>query len=282
MRWHLIVWVAGWMLLSACQPQALTEGNEGAARPLQHLPALSGDYFKLQSTTLNRPLHIYVRLPPGYEDSSDDYPVVYLLDGDSLFPILAANHMFLTYDDGLPEAIVVGIAYGSFDSDINHRGYDFTPDGPDAGEGRGGAAYFHRFLKDELIPEVETRYRADPARRVLFGQSLGGTLVLYSALTDPDLFWGRIASNPSFSVGREQFFSPGEPGTRNDLGLVLTSGSEDWPALREDALAWFDHGQSKASSAWSIHTITLEGGTHSADSPASYRAGMNWLFKRSD
>ena len=70
----------------------------------------------------------HLRPPAGglFGPARTHYPVVYLLDGDSLFPMLAANHLFLTYDEQLPEAIVVGIAYGSFDPSINRRDIDFT------------------------------------------------------------------------------------------------------------------------------------------------------------
>lgn len=93
----------------------------------------------LQSRAVERTFHIYVRLPEGYSESSDPYPVVYLLDGDSLFPILAANHLFLTYDESLAEAVVVGIAYGSFDPSVNKRGFDFSAAAPDASPEQGGA-----------------------------------------------------------------------------------------------------------------------------------------------
>jgi predicted alpha/beta superfamily hydrolase len=96
--------------------------------PLNYLPALSGDYFEQLSKETGRRYHIYIRLPESYPNALPDirYPVVYLLDGDSLFPILATEHLFLNIDEKLPEAIIVGIAYGSFDASINKRDVDFT------------------------------------------------------------------------------------------------------------------------------------------------------------
>jgi len=204
----------------------------GDANPLDHLPVLRGDYFSVDSRAVGRPFHIHVRLPENYRtDESVRYPVVYLLDGDSLFPILAASHLFLTIDEGLPEAIVVGIAYGSFDPAINRRGFDFSTPVENADPERGGAAAFHDFLKSELIPQIENRYRTDPSRRVLFGQSAGGSMVLYSAFTDPDLFWGRIASNPNFDLGREVFFSPAA--TANSCCRITSRArsAPRWPRL---------------------------------------------------
>lgn len=269
-------------LLPSCQattPSAALDSK--ALIPLNHLPALNGDYFVLESEAVGRPFHIYVRFPESYDgNQSARYPVVYVLDGDSLFPILAANHLFLHYDEGLPEAIVVGIAYGSFDPSINRRGFDFSAPAPDAGPEQGGAPAFQRFLRSEVIPEIEERYRADPSKRILFGQSRGGYMVLYSAFTDPDLFWGRVASNPTFDPGRERFFSSAPPASQNDLGLVVTSGSRDRPDLREAALQWFTSWDDIEDKPWSLNTVTIEGGTHAADSANSYRAAMIWLFNR--
>ncbi len=243
------------------------------------LPALDGDYFRLESHAVGRPFHIYVRLPQNYADNPQKrYPVVYLLDGDSLFPILASNHLFLNFDDKLPEAIVVGIAYGSFEHPTNRRGYDYSWPAPDARDHQGGAGAFHKFLATELVPAIEEDYRADPARRILFGQSRGGHFVLYSAFTQPDFFWGRIASNPVLYPGRDTLFGTPARASRNDLVLVVTSGTNDRPEYRNDALAFFDHWADRSDTPWSLALVHIDGGTHAANSTDSYRIGMRRIF----
>ena len=142
-------------------------------------------------------------------------------------------------DEKLPEAITVGIAYGSFDPSINKRDIDFTAPADGVKPESAGAPAFHGFLKTELIPAIERRYHADPDRRVLFGQSRGGSFVLYSAFIDPDLFWGRIAVNASFEADGDRYFHDGPAATRRDLRLVVTSGTRDRPPLREEAVRWF-------------------------------------------
>ena len=278
---HIAILLLALTIFLGCQSEAPSSaGDPTSTIPLDHLPSISGDYFAFESRAVGRSYHIYVSLPEGYDAAgSVDYPVVYLLDGDSLFPILAANHLFLQYDEDLPKAIVVGIAYGSFDPKINKRGFDFSAPASDATDEQGGAPAFLSFLKSELLQEVEKRYRADSTRRVLFGQSRGGYMVLYSAFADPDLFWGRIASNPSFDPGRVLFFSKAAPSSRNDLRLVVTSGSRDLPRLREAALEWSKHWDDRDDAPWTIETATIEGGTHAANSPDSYRVGMVSLFK---
>lgn len=252
---------------------------DAAAQSVPFPTALRGDAFRVESQQVGRSFHIYVRLPDGYDPSSATrYPTVYLTDGDSLFPILAANHLFLTYDDGLPEAIVVGIAYGGFGPSVNRRNIDFQSPGAGVTAERAGAEEFQRFLKTELIPEIERRYRSDASRRVLFGQSRGGAFVLYSAVTDPDLFWGRIASNPSITPGIESLLEPAAPAARSDLGLVLTSGTRDRPDLQQEAALWVETWQARPERPWRLFAPRIEGGTHAANAPDAYRTGMRWLF----
>ena len=249
--------------------------------PLEHLPALKGDYFPLTDPGSGRVHHVYVRYPEGYDArSATRYPVVYVLDGDSLFPLLAPTHLFLHYDERLPEAIIVGIAYGGFDPAINKRHVDFTAPGNDTTAEQGGAPGFLAFLRAQLVPEVERRYAADPARRVLVGQSRAGYFVLWSALQDPDLFWGRIASNPSPGPARDALFVAPRPHTRTDLRVAVASGTRDTAERQRIARDWTTHWSAASMDApWQVTLLTLQDGTHAAAIGETYRRAMLWLFR---
>ena len=261
----------------ACAAATPTPSPAGA---IAYLPAIDGDYFPLQSVATGRTFHIHVRLPEGYDRSDGRrYPVVYVLDGDSLFPLLAASHLFIALDDRLPEAIVVGIAYGGFDKRVNKRDIDFRPPGPGASDAKAGAQEFARFLRNELLPRIEARYATDPARRILFGQSLGGGFVLYSAFAEPDLFWGRIASNPSISSGRDYLYGTPARGARRDLSLIVASGTADRPNSRTDILNWLRAWEERENTPWTVERVTVEDGTHAANSIDAYRAGLRLLFR---
>ena len=267
----------------ACLPVPAATQRTAQAGPIQHLPGIAGDHFPIDSVAADHRYHVFIRYPESYDAAPERiYPVVYLLDGDMLFPMLAPQHLLLAHDENLPEAIVVGIAYGSFAPPVNRRDYDFSAPAADDGEGQGGAPAFLQFLKTELIPQVEGRVRADPARRVLLGQSRSGYMVLWSAYADPDLFWGRIASNPSVVPGREMLLSlPAVAPTRDDLGVALVSGTRDGSTTRRDgARAWGERWEGAADAPWAANLIEIEGGTHAASIGEAYRHAMLWLFGR--
>ena len=271
--------LAAWLCGCATVQPSHTQPAAGFV-PLDHLPALEGGYFPLASRASGRTYHVYVRLPEGYDAAEEQtYPVVYLLDGDSLFPLLATTHLFLGYDEGLPEAIIVGIAYGGFDPAINKRNVDFTALAADTRPDEGGAEPFHRFLSEQLVPEVEGRYRTDAARRVLVGQSRAGYFVLWSALQDPDLFWGRIASNPSFDPAREQLFAAPAFHARNDLRVTIASGARDTEARMRNAAQWRAFWTERTDAPWEVEQIVLPEGAHAASIGEAYRRAMLWLFR---
>ena len=246
--------------------------------PLDFLPALKGGYFPIQSQAAEHTYHIYVRVPQDYDAQPERrYPIVYLLDGDSLFPVVGGNHIFLTIDDKMPEAIVVGIAYGSFAKPTNRRHIDFVPPAQGVKPDETRAVAFHRFLEQELLPVVESRYRADPTKRILFGQSRAGAMILYSAFTRPDVFWARIASNPSWVPGREIFYGEPAPASRRDLQLFVAMGEQEYPDRRAAAAEWFRHWGGRQV-PWKLTRLDIKGGTHSADAANAYRAAMRRLF----
>lgn len=279
--------IAASLLFGIAGPPVAAQGPDEPATaiaaakvPLEHLPALAGDYFPIHSQATGRDYHVYVRLPEGYAAQPDRrWPVVYLLDGDSLFPLLAPTHLFLHYDEHLPEAIVVGIAYGSFDPSVNKRHVDFSAPGADTPEGEGGAPAFLRFLERELLPETERRHRIDPAQRVLLGQSRAAYFVLWSALQAPDLFRARIASNPSFSRTREALFAAPAAHRRDDLAVVLASGARDAALRTENAREWIAAWHERDDRPWTLRHEILPDGTHAASIGETYRRAMLYLFR---
>jgi len=255
--------------LSAAEP-ATPAGMHGLGDTLHH---------EIVSTEADHRYHVFVGLPPGYDEAEETrYPVVYILDGGVLYPLLRAYQRYLRLGEEVPPVILVGISYGTDDwRQGNNRSHDFTT--PDEEQDHwGGAADYRAFLGKELIPAIEAQYRADDQRRILFGQSLGGQFVLYAAQTEPELFWAYIASNPALHRNLE-FYLDRRPDKAADANLFVSSGRFDEPRFREPALRWIEHWSAERTPPWRLETRTLDGHGHSSAPPAAYRAGMRWLFE---
>jgi len=240
-------------------------------------------YQRIDSEIIGRGYHIFVMLPDGYEESPEEhYPTVYVLDGGALFPLLSAYYRYLNFGQEIPDAIIVGISYGSdtFEGG-NFRSTDYTALSPDR-DYWGGAEKFQRFLSDELFPAIEQTYRSRADRRVIFGQSIGGQFVLYTALTRPDLIWGHIASNPALHRNLPFFFQ--KYGKAANVGerskLFVGTGSMDDPRFRVPALEWIEHWSNNDDNPWQLKTMDLDGHAHMSAPPASFRQGMSWLFSK--
>ena len=192
--------------------------------------------------------------------------------------MLAPLHLFMKYDDQIPEAIIVGIAYGGFDRGLNMRHFDFRLVMDDGSPG--GALRFLEMLEKELIPRIDARYRTETARRIIFGQSRGGSAVLQAAYLKPGLFWGHVASNPGREPDTKLLFGMDREVADNDKNgyLIVASGSEDRDYLRGTALEWRETIASRDDLPWDTRFIDIEGGTHAANLGDAYRAAWRIMF----
>ena len=252
-----------------------------SAAEIQHMQGL-GDtrHHQVESTIIGRGFFVDVSLPDGYEASDRAYPTVYLLDGGNLFPMLVPYYRYLNFGEEIPDAIIIGISYGNDNfEDGNFRSTDYTAPS-DEREYWGGANEFQQFLSNELLPFIEGQYRSDANRRVIFGQSIAGQFSLYTALTEPNLFWGHIASNPALHRNLPFFLESHGSDEKSDnrSRLFVASGTGDDPTFREPAQAWIAHWKSVDDRPWILRTTDLAGHSHMSAPPAAFRQGMTWLF----
>ncbi|MDM5280882.1 alpha/beta hydrolase-fold protein [Paenibacillus silvae] len=143
------------------------------------------------------------------------YPVIYLLDANSVFGTMVEA---VRVQGRRPEktgaipAMIVGIGYPIAAPFSPHRYYDFTPkattkytrkpDGTPIPE-QGGADEFLRFIEEELKPDMEQQFQIDRGRQAIFGHSLGGLFVIHALFTKPGAFRYYIAGSPSLHWNQE-------------------------------------------------------------------------------
>lgn len=247
----------------------------------EKLQSLAGvQYLLVEPKSLDRTFHIYVRLPASHGSAEKRYPTVYLLDGGITFPLMASYYRYLELSGTVPEAILVGLSYGSADwRKGNMRSTDFTAPAEDR-EHYGGAESFLGFFQQELFPLIEQAYASDADKRVIFGQSLGGQFVLYAALKQPDLFAGYIASNPALHRNLSLFLpANNKEGGKAALKLYVSSGELDELRFRAPALEWGQAWQKQANVGWHWKFETLTGHNHFSAAPEAFRRGINWVLE---
>lgn len=162
-----------------------------------------GEKCSIKSDILGEDRPYWVYLPASYEDTEytlQDYPVLYILDGDIHFHSATGviNFMSAGMNIQIPEFIVIAIPNTDRTKDLTptHSITDFEGKEVNHFETSGGADSFLKFIEEELFPEIESKYRTRPFR-VLVGHSFGGLLALHTLLEKPDLFQAHIAIDPS-------------------------------------------------------------------------------------
>ncbi len=128
--------------------------------------------FVLKPKNTQYNLQIDISCLPGTENLPN-LPVIYVTDGQWRRMDHKYVH-YLTYKKIIPPVIVAAIGYTEADNADQARIVDLfvRPE------------RFLKEIKEEIIPRVEKAFSADPAKRILFGASLGGHFAAFAFLTN--------------------------------------------------------------------------------------------------
>ena len=181
-------------LVALAIPAGLLSG-QGVPPPEDPVPL--HDTMAVASRALGEARSINVHTPPGYDASSTiRFPALYMPDGglDEDFPHVVHTVDSLIDLGAIRPVIVVGVPNTERRRDLTGP-TRFAEDSAIAPR-VGGSAAFRRFLRDELIPAVDARYRTTDERAIV-GESLAGLFVVETFLADPALFDHYVALDPS-------------------------------------------------------------------------------------
>ncbi|HEV7920913.1 MAG TPA: alpha/beta hydrolase-fold protein [Thermoanaerobaculia bacterium] len=157
-------------------------------------PLVIGETFTIESKLLHETRRINVYVPPTSDPSP--LPVLYMPDGGMAEDFLhVAGLVQVSVGNGtMRPFLLVGI-------ENTQRRRDTT--GPtEVAEDRkiapvvGGSAAFRAFIREELMPQIKSRYRTT-GETAIVGESLAGLFVMETFLLQPDLFDTYIAFDPS-------------------------------------------------------------------------------------
>jgi S-formylglutathione hydrolase len=172
-----------------------------------------------------QPVAVY--LPPGYDDTADRFPSVYLLppfDGSpatwtrawpGLFgPVAGIVYMDRAMTDGAIPPMIVVMPNGR-----NRRHGSFFFNSPVSGG-------WEDFLANEVVGHVDQGYRTIPeaGSRGVAGHSMGGNAAVHLAMRRPDLFGAVYALSPC-CLGTYNLF--GQEAWERLLGHDGVEGVED-------------------------------------------------------
>jgi alpha-glucosidase len=188
---------------------------------------------------LNEKSHkIWVYLPPNYETSTENYPVIYMHDGQNLFDVKTAyagewnvdetlNTLFEKTNKGF---IVVGIENAG-----EERINEYTP-WPHEKYGGGKGAIYIQFIVNTLKPFIDQNYRTKPQQKYtgLMGSSLGGLISYYGGLKYPNTFGKIGALSTSFWFSNEVENFTQENGNIKNVKMYLLVGGNEGEGMVED------------------------------------------------
>ena len=182
---------------------------KNAHAQLQDSSRVTGVEIKtFYSKILDEDRRIYIQTPAGMKPY-EAYPVLYLLDGEALTVMAGGQVQYLSESYKIiPSLVIVGIENTDRTRDLTPTHSIIGPDGkPDTtarafGKTSGGGEKFLQFMKEELMPYIESNYPTAPYK-ILAGHSLGGLMAVYCMINHPDFFNAYIAISPSIQWDNE-------------------------------------------------------------------------------
>ncbi len=239
-------------------------------------------FLSITSAITNEKYDLYVNLPRGYGDTSKIFPVVYLLDGQWDFPLVESIYGSQFYDGFIPGMVVVGITCSGANANYDSlRAGDLTPSPTKEVPQGGGAPKFLQFIKTELIPLIESKYRVDRNDRTLLGTSLGGLFTLYTIFNETTLFNRYILTSPALTWDNGIIYKYEKTFAGKDAAIparvFMGIGEyEDVPTFQK----FVQLLKSRHYRGLSLEAKVLNGVGHSGTKALGYTWGLQTVFAR--
>jgi tetratricopeptide (TPR) repeat protein len=172
--------------LTLLSPLAAQQAVSGGDKPAD---IIIGRTLSLPSMIFSPSVRLDVSLPEGYETSSDRYPLLIGFQVEDRFPAVSGIAAGLGRAEIAPPLIVVSVG---LDGDL----FSLYADEGQPSSGRGPDVL--AFLRRELLPFLESRYRLAPFR-ILLGHSNSALFALNALFEAPDFVQAVLAAGPMFA-----------------------------------------------------------------------------------
>lgn len=249
--------------------------------------------IKITSTESGQEYELYIKLPNNYKTSTKDYPIAILQD-IGVTSAVTENAVNLMAGKEIDDLILVGISYSKDVSPEISRTRDFTPTHAPNERGAhsleaqahsGAANEYIRFLGDEVIPLLSSKYRIKNSNKIFIGHSFGGLLGAYILLVNAELFDSYIISSPSLWYDERVMFRLEERYSKENTMMrakvLLYIGQEERKSRRgnmvQDLLRYEKSLKSRNYDGLDVKAAVLEGADHSSAFPLLISSALKEL-----
>jgi predicted alpha/beta superfamily hydrolase len=216
---------------------------------------------------LQRNRRIWLKLPESYSDNNQQYPVIYMHDGQNLFDQATSFAGEWAIDETIDqvsgdcwsEVIVVGIDNGG-----EHRIDELSPwVNTEYNEGGEGEAYA-QFLAENLKPLIDSAFRTieDREHTVIMGSSLGGLISMYIWTHYNNVFARAAIFSPAFWFNQEIFDFVESHSVALNSEIYLICGDNESTSMVPDMEQMKNIVAANGLSSDQIQYIVHSGGQH--------------------
>lgn len=230
----------------------------------------------LESGLLKQSRQLVVFLPADYATSSQQFPVLYLTDGDSHGPHTAGSIDFLAKFEQAPSMIVVGIVNPGPSRTAELA---LTEQNKLQAGRLSGADLFLRHVEQEVIPLIKSRYRTS-AYQALAGTSHGGQFAINALLKRPGLFDGVIAISPSLYWDHQQLLAAAQTALQQQKlsGRLFVSIAQEQPIMTEAWQKFVDLTEQYPSAKLAVASKKFAEESHNSTTLLGVYHGIKHLF----
>ena len=255
--------------------------------------------FEIESQHVGDAFTIRVALPASYEAGDKTYPVLYCLDSDGSFGLAASTMAYINLGanfgmgKNIPEMIVVGIGYErGLIPWLFTRVRDFTPSEdpsfnynnpafqiPESGK----ADQFLQFLREELMPSLESLYRIDASLNVVASHSMSALFAIYEMLQPERIFQKYILACPFVEWAGDTMFQMEAAYAEQTQELeadafVTITGQEPTPSYIESTHKFMKILKERDYKNFNFDFVSYENDNHFSVWPKALIDGLVYVF----
>ncbi len=237
--------------------------------------------FEIPQLNTTRKVQIY--LPPNYEASNENFPVIYMHDGQNVFDVKTSyagewevdETLNNLYYDANFSAIVVAIDHGEENRTKEYIPYNFPRIESTQGKD------YARFLVETLKPYIDENFRTlkDKDNTAIIGSSLGGLISHYIALEYSNVFGKAGVFSPSFWVSEEAYDLAKQKSKQANNRIFFLMGGRESEKAVPNMNRMLQVMKDSGFNSDNIHRKVVEEGQHNEQLwRENFEEAILWLF----